>query len=139
MSYDLPSYEGWDCPTCMRPMEKEDDHECNTCGLNASEHLSVTSLCRILREVSGREAALIVERDKLKRMLELQQKISVEAVIELEARTAQRDAEHALADRLAEVLEYYYSEDSRHHISSNRSYARAAWNALTAWKEARSE
>ena len=48
-------------------------------------------------------------------------------------------AERALADRLAEVLEYYYSEDSRHHISSNRSYARAAWNALTAWKEARSE
>ena len=69
MSYDLPSYEGWDCPTCMRPMEKEDDHECSTCGLNASEHLSVTSLCRILRDVSGREAALIVERDKLNSLL----------------------------------------------------------------------
>ena len=69
MSHDLPSYEGWDCPTCMRPMEKEDDHECSTCGLNASEHLSVTSLCRILREVSEREAKLTVERDKLNCLL----------------------------------------------------------------------
>ena len=51
----------------------------------------------------------------------------------------ERDAERALADRLAEVLDYYYSEDSRHHIASNRAYARAAWNALAAWKEARSE
>jgi len=46
-------------------------------------------------------------------------------------------AERALADRLAEVLDYYYSEDSRHHIASNRAYARAAWSALAAWKEAR--
>ena len=49
------------------------------------------------------------------------------------------EREHALADRLAEVLEYYYSEDSRHHIASNRSYARAAWVALEAWKEARND
>jgi len=48
-------------------------------------------------------------------------------------------AERALADRLAEVLDYYYSEDSRHHIASNRAYARAAWSALAAWKEARDE
>ena len=76
MSYDLPSYEGWDCPTCMRPMEKEDEHECSTCGLNASEHISVTAMCRILREVSGREAAL----------------------------TVKLAAERALADRLAEAF-----------------------------------
>ena len=146
MSYDLPSYEGWDCPTCMRPMEKEDDHECNTCGLNASEHLSVTSLCRILREVSGREAALIVERDKLKRMLELQQKISVEAVIELEARTAQRDAEHALADRLhgaLDALGYNLAFAGNTLIGGLRERVTAmraiALPALTAWKEARSE
>jgi len=47
-------------------------------------------------------------------------------------------AERALADRLAEVLDYYYSEDSRHHIASNRR-RRAAWNALAAWKEARND
>jgi hypothetical protein len=51
----------------------------------------------------------------------------------------ERDAERALADRLAEVLDYYYSEDSRHHIASNRAYARAAWSALASWKEARHE
>jgi len=49
------------------------------------------------------------------------------------------ERERALADRLAEALDYYYSEDSRHHIASNRAYARAAWSALAAWKEARSE
>jgi hypothetical protein len=47
-------------------------------------------------------------------------------------------AERALADRLAEVLDYYYSEDSRHHVASNRR-RRAAWNALAAWKEARND
>jgi hypothetical protein len=47
-------------------------------------------------------------------------------------------AERALADRLAEVLDYYYSEDSRRHIASNRR-RRAAWNALAAWKEARND
>lgn len=48
-------------------------------------------------------------------------------------------SQRALADRLAEALDYYYSEDSRHHIASNRAYARAAWSALAAWKEARHE
>jgi hypothetical protein len=49
------------------------------------------------------------------------------------------ERERALADRLAEVLDYYYSEDSRHHIASNRAYARAAWSALASWKEARND
>jgi hypothetical protein len=57
-------------------------------------------------------------------------------ICELEKQLA---SEAALADRLAEALDYYYSEDSRHHIASNRAYARAAWSALAAWKEARSE
>lgn len=93
-----------ECPTCTQDWVANTDYECGCCGRPASEHIRVTSLCRILRETQQRE-----------------------------------HKERALADRLAEVLEYYYSEDSRHHISSNRSYARAAWNALTAWKEARSE
>ncbi len=58
---------------------------------------------------------------------------------DLDALERELQAERALADRLAEALDYYYSEDSRHHIASNRAYARAAWSALAAWKEARNE
>ena len=58
---------------------------------------------------------------------------------DLDALERELQSERALADRLAEALDYYYSEDSRHHIASNRAYARAAWSALAAWKEARSE
>jgi hypothetical protein len=58
---------------------------------------------------------------------------------DLDALERELQAERALADRLAEALDYYYSEDSRHHIASNRAYARAAWSALAAWKEARND
>jgi predicted nucleic acid-binding Zn-ribbon protein len=50
-------------------MQEQYDSECATCGLMASEHIGVTSICKILRAVSNREASLIVERDKLKREL----------------------------------------------------------------------
>jgi hypothetical protein len=61
------------------------------------------------------------------------------SAFDLDRLEAELEAERSLADRLAEALDYYYSEDSRHHIASNRAYARAAWSALAAWKEARSE
>ena len=70
---------------------------------------------------------------------ELREQLAAEHCRQLFSLAEQLAAERALADRLAEVLDYYYSEDSRHHIASNRAYARAAWNALAAWKEARSE
>jgi hypothetical protein len=46
------------------------DYECGCCGRPASEHIRVTSLCRILRETQQRENALIVENKKLKDQLE---------------------------------------------------------------------
>ena len=63
-------YEGWDCPTCMRPMEEQDDHECGTCGMNASHHISVTAMCKIMRRTQEREHALIVENKRLKETIQ---------------------------------------------------------------------
>ena len=63
-------YEGWDCPTCLRPMEEQDDHECGTCGMNASHHISVTAMCNILRRTQEREHALIVENKRLKEQIQ---------------------------------------------------------------------
>jgi hypothetical protein len=54
----------------------------------ASEHISVTSMCKVLRAVSNRESSLIVEKDKLTR--------------ELAAVTEQRDR---LAEALREIAE----------------------------------
>jgi len=58
-----------DCPTCSRPTPEEHDYECATCGLMASEHISVTSMCKVLRAVSNRESSLLVEKDRLQREL----------------------------------------------------------------------
>ena len=69
-------------------MPEQYDYECATCGLMASEHISVTSMCKVLRAVSNRESSLIVEKDKLTR--------------ELAAVTEQRDR---LAEALREIAE----------------------------------
>lgn len=46
------------------------DYECPACGRMASEHISPTSICKILYETRAREAALVVENKKLKALLE---------------------------------------------------------------------
>jgi ribosomal protein L37E len=66
----MNTHEEWDCPTCGRPTPPSEDYECGCCGNPASEHISVTSLCRILRETQQREHALIVENKRLKAELE---------------------------------------------------------------------
>jgi hypothetical protein len=40
----------WDCPTCGRPTPPETDYECECCGQRASHHISVTAMCKIIRE-----------------------------------------------------------------------------------------
>lgn len=59
-----------ECPTCRQDWVAPTDYECGCCGNLASEHISVTSLCRILRETQQREHALIVETKRLKAELE---------------------------------------------------------------------
>lgn len=61
--------EAWECPTCLRPMPEEHDYECGTCEAKASEHLRVTTLCRLLRETQRRESSLIVENKRLKEQI----------------------------------------------------------------------
>ncbi len=59
-----------ECPTCKQDWVADTDYECIACGRPASEHISVTSVCRILYETRARESALIVENKKLKDQLE---------------------------------------------------------------------
>ena len=61
--------DGWECPTCLRPMQDEHDYECGTCEAKASEHLRVTTMCKLLRETQRRENALIVENQRLKEQI----------------------------------------------------------------------
>jgi len=59
-----------ECPTCKQDWVAPTDYECGCCGNPASEHISVTSLCRILRETQQREHALIVENKRLQEQLD---------------------------------------------------------------------
>lgn len=70
MNYQDPENDdAWECPTCLQPFPSHKDYECGTCEAKASEHLRVTTLCRLLRESQQRENSLIVERDKLNGLL----------------------------------------------------------------------
>ena len=103
-----------ECPTCKQDWVADTDYECTACGRPASEHISVTSVCRIMYETRAREAALIVKRDKLLDKLA---------------------AERALADRLAIHL-----EDTLSGWITDKCFRPAPYEAaLAAWKEARSE
>ena len=62
--------ESWECPTCLQPFPPENDYECGTCEAKASEHLRVTTMCRLLREVLNREASLIIENHRLKEKIQ---------------------------------------------------------------------
>jgi hypothetical protein len=62
--------EAWECPTCLRPMPEDHDYECGTCEAKASEHLRVTTLCKLLRASQARESALIVKVNKLLRLID---------------------------------------------------------------------
>ena len=54
----------WDCPCCGQSTPPENDKECH-CGMRVSHHLSVSTLCKQLRQAQQRESALIVRNKKL--------------------------------------------------------------------------
>ena len=62
--------EFWECPTCLQPFDPHHDYECGTCEAKASEHLRVTTMCKLLRETQRREHALIVENKRLKETIQ---------------------------------------------------------------------
>jgi hypothetical protein len=65
-----PDDDFWDCPTCLRPMPVERDYDCGCCGGRASHHISITSMCKIMRSVLDRETALKVEVNRLNAALD---------------------------------------------------------------------
>lgn len=54
-----------ECPTCLQDWVANTDYECGCCGRPASEHIKVTSLCRILRETQQREHKARALADRL--------------------------------------------------------------------------
>jgi hypothetical protein len=92
-------------------MLSEHDYECATCGVMASEHISITSMCKVLRAVTNRESALIVANRELQdevneQCLLLGKSSERECVLRgrLEQLQRKRDVDHAIATRLAEAL-----------------------------------
>jgi hypothetical protein len=117
--------QDWDCPSCGRPTPTEIDVKCH-CGMMASHHVSVWTMCKRLRESQQRESALIVENNEQARLLGM----SAERECDLRGKL---ERERALADRLADSLlstlsSWMTSPDSE-----------KAAQAIAAWKEARSE
>jgi septal ring factor EnvC (AmiA/AmiB activator) len=112
-----------ECPTCLQDWVANTDYECGCCGRPASEHIRVTSLCRILRETQQRENALIVERDKLQRQLATErdeaQKHVKELYIEIDgllnSNSFLQDALHKAREqyRLSSVCRELRSENER--------------------------
>lgn len=139
--------DAWECPTCLQPFPPHHDYECGTCEAKASEHLRVTTMCKLLRETQRRESSLIVQLSDAKTSVEHWQEKAKQAdeaandlVAELiDTRREWKEelaAERALADRLAEALKellYYDLQDV------NLGRLKSSRDALTAWKEARSE
>jgi hypothetical protein len=117
--------DGWDCPTCGRPTPPEIDVECH-CGMMASHHVSISTMCKRLREAQQRESALLVEVIEQSRLLGM----SAERESALRGEI---ERERCLADRLGDAL---LSTLSCWMTSPD---AEQAAKSLAAWKEARSE
>lgn len=145
--------EYWDCPTCGRPTPTEIDVECH-CGMMASHHVSISTMCKRLREAQQRESALIVEVNDQARLLGMsaERECDLRGKIERLERDLEnrrdlfklqdhlteelRDllaSERALGDWLADSLLFTFKS----WIKSPEADNAAA--SIRAWKEARGE
>ena len=123
--------QDWDCPTCGRPTPPEVDVECH-CGMMASHHVSISAMCKRLREAQQRESALLVEVNEQARLLGM----SAERECDLRGGL---ERERFLADRLGIGLMSTWcllSTSPEWHLSR---YSKKFAKALAAWKEARGE
>jgi predicted amidophosphoribosyltransferase len=115
-----------ECPCCHQDWVADTDRTCPTCDLPVSEHVSVEVLCRRVREAQQRESALLVEVIEQSRLLGM----SSERECALRGKL---EAEHALADRLADALLSTLS------LWAMSPKSEEAAKSLAAWKESRSE
>ena len=149
----------WDCPTCGRPTPTEIDVECH-CGMMASHHVSISTMCKRLREAQQRESALIVDINEQARLLgmsaerecdlrgkierlerdlrdndECQMLMDLICVLrgERDGAQAQLTAERALADRLADALLSTLS------LWAMSPKSEEAAKSIAAWREVRGE
>jgi predicted glutamine amidotransferase len=62
--------DDWECSTCKQVHPLATDYECATCGMMASEHVSITTLCKSMRRWQDEAFSLEVENKKLRDALE---------------------------------------------------------------------
>jgi hypothetical protein len=67
---EIPESELWECSTCKQPHPIETDYECASCGMLASEHISVTAMCRIIREWQSRAYSAELKLARIERELD---------------------------------------------------------------------
>lgn len=124
---------GWVQSDFARCLERERDD-----ALRKLESLeeSITSLdhpnIRILLRQAESYALDVAEKHE-KRYCEIKKQLA-DSNVHLENITIERDSERALADRLGNAL-----EKIPWTFAGREEQASEEWNALTAWKEARSE
>ena len=57
--------EDWECSTCKQPHPESTDYECSTCGMLASEHISITQMCKTMRRWQDQAYSLEVRNKQL--------------------------------------------------------------------------
>lgn len=83
----------WDCPTCHQPMPPEVDRVCDCCDRRVSHHISVQSMCRVIREWKRRADEAEAENKKLKEFFQL---VGETVIIPIEQELARLDREQML-------------------------------------------
>ena len=65
MNHTLDDSDDWECSTCKQTHPKETDYECSTCGMLASEHISITQMCKTMRRWQDQAYSLEVRNKQL--------------------------------------------------------------------------
>jgi len=70
MNQELEDSDDWECSTCKQTHPKETDYECSTCGMLASEHNSITQMCKTMRRWQDQAYSLEVRNKQLTERIE---------------------------------------------------------------------
>ena len=57
--------EDWECSTCKQTHPASTDYECSTCGMLASEHISITQMCKTMRRWQDQAYSLELQNKRL--------------------------------------------------------------------------
>lgn len=70
MNQEIDDNEDWECSTCKQTHPPSTDYECSTCGMMASEHISITQMCKRMRRWQDQAYTLEVRNKQLMEQLD---------------------------------------------------------------------